>query len=350
MSRQPKPFLPLLAVVALLVAACSPSSGALGSPATPPPTAVSSVEAPSDDATPDLSSPSPTAEPSATAEPTPSAPASEPASTKPTAKPSPTPDATKAPADTTIVRAYFFLGSFTGNAGLAPVLREIPKTPAVATAAIHALLDGPNDKELGARPAMYTDIPDGTRLLDLSIKDGVATIDLSAEFEAGGGKASILGRLAQVVYTLTQFPTVDGVLFKLDGKPVTVFGGAGVVLDHPVGREDYTDQLPAIFVDRPAWGAALGHPGRVSGLANVFEATFRVRLMDAKGSVLVDRQVMASCGSGCWGTFRVDLVVHRRQGPVRDAPRLRPLREGRDAREHHRVPGLADAGGLTVGR
>ena len=303
MSRQPRPILLLLAVVALLVAACSPSTGALGSPATPPPTAVSPVEAPSDDATPDLSSPSPSSEPSATAEPT----ASAPASSKPTAKPTPTPDATKAPADTMIVRAYFFLGSFTGNAGLAPVLREIPKTSAVATAAIHALLDGPNDKELGARPAMYTDIPDGTRLLDLSIKDGVATIDLSAEFEAGGGKASILGRLAQVVYTLTQFPTVDGVLFKLDGKPVTVFGGAGVVLDHPVGREDYTDQLPAIFVDRPAWGAALVHPGRVSGLSNVFEATFRVRLMDAKGSVLVDRQVMASCGSGCWGTFRVDL-------------------------------------------
>ena len=168
------------------------------------------------------------------------------------------------PTGTTIVRAYFFLGSFTDNAGLAPVLREIPKTQAVATAAMKALLAGPNDAELGARPAMYTDIPDGTKLLGLTIKDGVATVDLSAEFESGGGRASILGRLAQVVYTLTQFPTVDQVLFKLDGEPVTVFGGAGVKLDHPVGRDDYTNQLPAIFMDRPACGAALGHPGRVS--------------------------------------------------------------------------------------
>ena len=54
--------------------------------------------------------------------------------------------------------------------------------------------------------------------------------------------------------------------FELDGQPVTAFGGAGIVLDHPVGRDDYTDQLPAIFMDRPAWGAALTHPGRVSGL------------------------------------------------------------------------------------
>jgi hypothetical protein len=167
---------------------------------------------------------------------------------------------------------------------------------------------------------MYTDVPDGTRLLGLSIKGGVATVDLSAEFGSGGDRAAILGRLAQVVYTLTQFPTVDTVSFELDGQPVTAFGGAGIVLDHPVGRDDYRDQLPAIFVDRPAWGAALTNPGRVSGLANVFEATFRVRLSDAKGAVLVDRQVMASCGTGCWGTFKVDLtytVVRGQYGTLR---------------------------------
>ena len=50
-------------------------------------------------------------------------------------------------------------------------------------------------------------------------------------------------------------------------------------------------------------------------MANVFEATFRVRLLDANGAVLVDRQVMATCGTGCWGTFKVDLAVHgRRKG------------------------------------
>ena len=34
-------------------------------------------------------------------------------------------------------------------------------------------------------------------------------------------------RLAQVVYTLTQFPTVDGVVFSLDGEPIDVLGGEG---------------------------------------------------------------------------------------------------------------------------
>ena len=152
---------------------------------------------------------------------------------------------------------------------------------------------------------MYTAIPDGTRLLDLSITDGVATVDLSREFESGRRqRAAMFVRLAQVVYTLTQFPTVDTVRLELDGEPVEVFGSEGIILDQPLTRADYRDQLPAIFVDRPAWGAALGNPGAVAGLANVFEATFRVQVQDAAGGIVADRQVMASCGTGCWGTFR----------------------------------------------
>jgi germination protein M len=293
-----------LLVGASLVAACSPTAGPLGSPAVPPATGEPSVEAPSDDATPDI--PSPTT-PSASPAPT-DPPSSSPSSpSAPTPRPATPAPPTAAPSGTTIVRAYFVLGSFTENEGLAPVLREVPKTQAVATAAVRALLEGPNAREMGARPAMYTAIPDGTRLLGLSIAGGVATVNLSREFETGGGSASILGRLAQVVYTLTQFSTVDSVRFQLDGRPVTVFSGEGVILDHPVGREDYQDQLPAIFVDRPAWGASLGNPGTVTGLANVFEAAFQVQLLDGAGRTLDEEMVMATCGTGCWGTFKTTL-------------------------------------------
>jgi hypothetical protein len=154
---------------------------------------------------------------------------------------------------------------------------------------------------------MYTVIPDGTRFLGLRIEGGVATVNLSREFQSGGGSASVLGRLAQVVYTLTQFPTVQGVRFELDGEPVEVFSGEGVVLSEPVGRDDYYDQLPTIFVDRPAWGGVLANPARVTGLANTFEATFQVRIADGDGRALAQGPVMATCGTGCWGTFDVTI-------------------------------------------
>lgn len=281
-------LLPLLTLV--LLAACGSATGDLGSVASPAPTSQASLEPPSPEDTPGATqSPGPSAEPS-----------ERPVKTPRPDNPTPTP-----PGSFTTVRSFFFLGSFTDNAGLVPVLREVPQTQAVGTAALTALLEGPNDAELSATPAMYTAIPEGTRLLGLRIDAGIATVNLSREFEVGGGSASVTGRLAQVVFTLTQFPTIQGVKFELDGEPVEVFSGEGVVLSEPVGRDDYYDQLPAIWVNRPAWGGVLANPARIGGFANTFEATFQVRLLDGDGRTLAQGPVLATCGTGCWGTFEV---------------------------------------------
>jgi len=286
-----------IAALLLAVAACSPTAGPLGTPATPPASANPSDATPSDV----VPSGEPAAAPSASAGPSSSA------APSPSGSATASAAATPAPAGTTIIRAYFVMGSFNGNEGLVPVLRTVPQTSATATAAMTALLAGPNNAEMSMSPAMSTSIPDGTTLNGVTIKDGIATVDLSPEFASGGGTYAVGSRLAQVVYTLTQFSTVTKVLFELGGVPVTTFSSEGIVLDGPVGRANDRDFLPAIFMDRPAWGAALGNPGQVSGLANVFEATFRIELLDAKGTVLADQQVMASCGTGCWGKFKTDL-------------------------------------------
>ena len=278
---------------ALLVsAACGGTGGNLGS--LPP---VSPSPGDSLDPGPDLT-PEPSASPSdePTAEP----------SSEPSDGPAATPKPTAAPTETMIVRAYFVLGGDPGVEGLVPTLSEVPKSVAVASAAMRALLDGAPG---GARYAPVSSaIPAGTELLGLTIKNGVATVDLSTEFDSGGGSASMQYRLAQVAYTLTQFSTVKSVVFQIEGQTVTVFGSEGISLDGPVGRADFEDQLPSMFVDRPAFGAALGNPGRVTGNANVFEATFRIALLDGSGATLVDRMVMATCGTGCRGTFEANLV------------------------------------------
>jgi immunoglobulin-like protein involved in spore germination/sporulation and spore germination protein len=154
---------------------------------------------------------------------------------------------------------------------------------------------------------MYTNISDGTRFLGLSIDHGVATVNLSKEFDLVAGSAAAVGRLAQVVYTLTQFPTVNSVSFQIDGVPKPVFGSDGVTFDGPVSRDDYTDQLPAILVDRPAWGGVLGDPARLVGVANLFEAVFRAEILDGDGRSIAATPVTATCGSGCWGAFDVTI-------------------------------------------
>ncbi len=167
------------------------------------------------------------------------------------------------------VRAYFLMGDGSGGEvvnepTLVPVLRTVPKSTATATAAMKALLAGPTAKERAPTWPIKTLIPAGTKLLGIDISGGLATVDLSAEFASLSpddawdlGSYSLHGRVAQVVYTLTQFTTVDRVDFKLDGKPVKVLYGMpdpesgaseAIAMDKPVTRATYRDQL---FVPRP---------------------------------------------------------------------------------------------------
>lgn len=124
------------------------------------------------------------------------------------------------------------------------VQRTIPYTKAVATAAIKALIAGPTDAEKTTWPAIGTAIPATTKLLGLSIKDKVAKIDLSGEFDDGGGSFAMLARLAQVVYTLEAFPTIDAVEFYLDGERVEIFSSEGIELDGPQTLDDFSGAIP----------------------------------------------------------------------------------------------------------
>jgi germination protein M len=195
--------------------------------------------------------------------------------------------------------------------------REREGTPRVGTAAMEDLLAGPTPLE--ARAGVSTIIPAGTRLLGLTVSNGVATVDLSSEFESGGGSASMWARLAQVVCTLDQFETVKGVSFELDGRPVDVFSGEGIVLDHPVRCRDYQELLPVILVEHPAIGQRVESGITVSGSANVFEANVTVRVLDAGGTELSRGFTTATCGTGCRGTFSMDVdfeVTHEQAGTI----------------------------------
>lgn len=122
--------------------------------------------------------------------------------------------------------------------------RTIPYTRAVGTAALKALLEGPTEAETQTWPAISSAIPEDTELLGLRVENGTAYVDLSDEFDDGGGTFGVTARLAQVVYTLTQFPTVDDVEFSIEGERVEVFSSEGLILDGPQTPEDYYPLLP----------------------------------------------------------------------------------------------------------
>jgi spore germination protein GerM len=121
------------------------------------------------------------------------------------------------------------------------VRRTVPKVPGIGAEAVKALLAGPSPEETAR--GMATAIPAGTRFRSLDIDDGVARVDLSRQFEAGGGGLGLTLRLAQVTCTLDQFDSVRGVRFAIDGALVSVLSGDGVVLDKPVTCDGYQQAL-----------------------------------------------------------------------------------------------------------
>ena len=218
--------------------------------------------------------------------------------------PAPTPhetsEATPAPAGAKRLEVWFVYGE-----RLFATHRSVAATPAVGRAAMEELLARPNDFEANAGVA--TAIPPGIELLALQIADGTATVDLSEGFGEGSGSTGEILSIAQVVYTLTQFPTVDDVLFEVEGEPLKETPGHGLLLSGPQTRRDWQDQLPSILVTEPTMGERVSSPVTVAGTADVFEATVQMRLLDAQGNRLDRAFTTATCGTGCRGDFSHDL-------------------------------------------
>jgi Immunoglobulin-like domain of bacterial spore germination/Sporulation and spore germination len=245
----------------------------------------------------------------------PSGPATSPP-TSPSATPSPVSSPTQTtsptPHQTVTLQVWFAYGD-----KLFLTRRIEPFDPGVAQLALTALLAGPTDAERAA--GLRTAIPTGTRLRGLNLAGGVLTVDLSSEYGTGGGSLSVMMRLAQVVYTATQFSTVKSVAFQLEGRPVTAFTGQGVVLDKPQGRGAYDQLLPAILVQTPIIGQRVSSPVVVSGTADVFEATVSLRILDENGTEIARTFTQATCGTGCRGNYSVSVsytVDHEQPGTV----------------------------------
>lgn len=103
--------------------------------------------------------------------------------------------------------------------------------PALAKGAVQALLAGPT------RAGLASEIPKASRLRSVNIgSDGVARVDLTSAFGSGGGSFSMIGRVAQLVYTLTALKNVHAVQILIEGERRAALGGEGVLIYRPLRR------------------------------------------------------------------------------------------------------------------
>jgi spore germination protein GerM len=221
-------------------------------------------------------------------------------------------ETTTTPAETTTTSlppgeefpVYFFFDGFPVEPGpyLAPVARS---GAAEIGDALTALLSDVTEAE--SEMGLSSAIPEGTALLGVGVANGIASIDLSREFESGGGSLSVLGRVAQVVYTATWFEDIDAVEFLIEGVPVDVLTGEGLIVDRPQTRSDYLDLLPAIFIDEPSWGSGVVSTMTVSGLALTESGVVHYVVVDADGLIVAEGDITTLVGDRSEFTTTVDL-------------------------------------------
>lgn len=110
---------------------------------------------------------------------------------------------------------------------LVPVTVTLPWTEGVARAALEKLIEGPSPAQ-EMRYGFVSYLPPNTKVLGLTIRDGVARVDLNSPFlhyDPGKEKA-VLG---SIIYTLLQFPSVEEVELLVEGSPVEELPGGAVV-------------------------------------------------------------------------------------------------------------------------
>ena len=74
--------------------------------------------------------------------------------------------------------------------------------------------------------------------------------------------------------------------------------------------------VPAVTITTPTAGTTVTSPMHVTGTADVFEAVFFLEVTDGVGTVLTTQRIMATCGTGCPGTFDVTVSFQSPPGPL----------------------------------
>ncbi len=83
----------------------------------------------------------------------------------------------------------------------------------------------------------YTEIPRGVKLISFREDENKILINLSKEFEGGGGAQSIQARLLQLVKTVNLYSENKPVYLYIEGIKAEYIGGEGIFVEQPLNEE-----------------------------------------------------------------------------------------------------------------
>jgi len=133
--------------------------------------------------------------------------------------------------ETMTVKVYFSDSrdnpNFEDCAKVRAVTREVPKTKAVARAALEELFKGTTEREDADGLSSFFSAETKDLLIGVKIKRGAAFVNLKDEVIQKLGNATTscgsAGFHATIEQTLKQFPSVKKIFFAIEGKPADYY-------------------------------------------------------------------------------------------------------------------------------
>lgn len=141
--------------------------------------------------------------------------------------------------DSNKVKVYFIKSNGSEDLEFTPVTRKVSSDDSPVDASLKELFLGPTKKE--QLRGIMTEIPEGTRLVNVEASEDEISVDLSSQFVTGGGSATMQLRYLQLYKTLAGIAPKKKVYLLVDGKNLKTIGGEGLEITQPImAINDYT--------------------------------------------------------------------------------------------------------------
>lgn len=132
---------------------------------------------------------------------------------------------------------YFVEVSDSGTIELKRIVRPVYYSDSPLTETLQALLKGLTAEELNQ--GLLNLIPQETELRKVWVDNGTAFLDFTEALRFNQfGSEGLHAQLQQIVYTATEFQTVDSVQILINGKKIDYLASEGIFVGEPLTRKD----------------------------------------------------------------------------------------------------------------